>query len=58
MTCSNKPQIDTDLNNIISNFLEQYGTRGLKQALHLYKKTLSTVTNDISYISFFSLHKT
>lgn len=39
MTCSNRPQIDTELNNIISNFLEQYGTHGLKQALQLYKNT-------------------
>ncbi len=39
MSCSNKPQIDTELNDIISNFLKQYGTSGLKQALQLYENT-------------------
>lgn len=39
MTCSNEYQIDTELNDTISNFLEQYGTFGLKQALQLYKDT-------------------
>lgn len=37
MTCSSKPKIDTELNDIVSDFLEQYGTSGLKQALQLYK---------------------
>ena len=36
MTCSSKSQIDTELNDIISNFIEQYGTSGLKHALQLY----------------------
>ena len=39
MTCSSKPQIDTELNDIISNFLDQYGTHDLKQALQLYINT-------------------
>lgn len=39
MTCSSKPQIDTELNDIISNFLDQYGTHDLKQALQLYKSS-------------------
>lgn len=39
MTYLSKPQIDTELNDIISNFLEQYGTHALKQALQLYKNT-------------------
>lgn len=37
MTYSNKSQINTELNDTISNFLEQYGTSALKQALQLYK---------------------
>lgn len=37
MICSNDSQIDTDLKDTISNFLGQYGTSGLKQALQLYK---------------------
>lgn len=39
MTCSNKIQINTELNNFISNFIEQYGTSGLKYALQLYINT-------------------
>ena len=39
MTCSNEYQLNTELNDTISNFLEQYGTSGLKQALQLYKNT-------------------
>ena len=39
MTWSNESQIDTELNDTISNFLEQYGASGLKQALQLYKDT-------------------
>lgn len=39
MTCSSKPQIDTELNDTLSNFLEQYGIFGLKQALQLYRNT-------------------
>lgn len=39
MTCPSKPQIDTKLNDTITNFLAQYGTSGLKQALQLYKNT-------------------
>ena len=39
MTYSNKLQIDTELNDIISNFIEQYGSSGLNQALQLYKNT-------------------
>lgn len=39
MTYSSKPQIDAELNDTISNFLKQYGTSGLKQALQLYKDT-------------------
>lgn len=39
MTCLNQPQIDTELNETISNFLEQYGASCLKQALQLYKNT-------------------
>ena len=37
MTCPSKPQIDTKLSDTITNFLAQYGTSGLKQALQLYK---------------------
>lgn len=44
MTCSSKLQIDTELNDIISSFLEQYGTSGLKQALQLYKNTQQEYT--------------
>lgn len=36
MTCSNEPLIDIELRETISNFLVQYGTSGLKQALQLY----------------------
>ena len=39
MTYLNEPQIDTELNETIFHFLEQYGTSGLKQALQLYKNT-------------------
>lgn len=39
MTYSNESQIDTELNNTISNFLEQYGASGLKHALQLYRNT-------------------
>lgn len=39
MTCLSKPQIDNELNDILSDFLEQYGTSGLKQALQLYNNT-------------------
>ena len=39
MACSNESQIDTELNDTISSFLEQYGSSGLKQALQLYKDT-------------------
>lgn len=39
MTCSNKPQIDTELNDIITDFLKQYGTSGLRQALQIYKNS-------------------
>lgn len=39
MTYSSKSQTDIELNNTISNFLEQYGTSGLKEALQLYKNT-------------------
>ena len=39
MTWSNESLIDTELNDTISNFLEQYGASGLKQALQLYKDT-------------------
>ena len=39
MTCSNEFQIDTELQDTISNFLTQYGTFGLKQALQLYNNT-------------------
>ena len=39
MTCSNESQIDTELNDTISNFLAQYGTSGLKHALQLYINT-------------------
>lgn len=39
MTCSSKSQIDTELNDIISSFIGQYGISGLKQALQLYKDT-------------------
>lgn len=39
MTCSNESQIDTELQDTISNFLVQYGPSGLKQALQLYKNT-------------------
>lgn len=37
MTCSSKPQIDTELNDAISDFLVQYGASGLKHALQIYK---------------------
>ena len=39
MICSSKPQIDTELNDTISNFLAQYGPSGLNQALQLYEDT-------------------
>jgi hypothetical protein len=39
MDYTSKPQIDTELNSTISNFLEQYGTSSLKKALQLYKDT-------------------
>lgn len=39
MAYSNELQIDTKLNDTISEFLAQYGTFGLKQALQLYKNT-------------------
>lgn len=39
MTYSSKLQIDTELNDIISNFIGQYGPSGLNQALQLYKDT-------------------
>lgn len=39
MTCSNEYQLDTDLNDTISNFLKQYGSFGLNQALQLYEDT-------------------
>jgi len=39
MTCPNESQIDTELQNTISNFLAQYGSSGLNQALKLYKDT-------------------
>ena len=39
MKHSCKPQINTELIDIISDFIEQYGTFGLKQALQLYKNT-------------------
>lgn len=39
MTCSSESQINREVNNIISNFLTQYGTSGLKQALQLYIDT-------------------
>jgi len=39
MTCISESQIDTELKDTISNFLEQYGTSGLKQALQFYKDT-------------------
>ena len=37
MTCTSDSQIDTELKDTISNFLEQYGPSGLNQALQLYK---------------------
>lgn len=39
MTCSSESLIDTELKDTISNFLGQYGTSGLKQALQLYKNS-------------------
>lgn len=39
MTFLSKPQIDTKLNETISNFLVQYGPSGLNQALRLYEGT-------------------
>lgn len=39
MTFSSKSQIDIELNDTLSNFLEKYGTSGLKQALQLYIDT-------------------
>lgn len=39
MTYSNESQIDTELQDIISTFLTQYGTSGLKHALQLYRDT-------------------
>ena len=39
MKHSCKPQINTELIDIISDYIEQYGTFGLKQALQLYKNT-------------------
>lgn len=39
MTCLNEHQINTELNDILSDFLEQYGTSGLKHALQLYNNT-------------------
>lgn len=39
MTYTNESQIDIELNDTISNFLEQYGSSGLKQALQLYSNT-------------------
>ena len=39
MACSNESQIDTELNDTISNFFKQYGPSGLKQALQLYRDT-------------------
>lgn len=39
MTCLSKLQIDTELNETIFHFLEQYGTSALKQALQLYENT-------------------
>ena len=39
MDYTSKPQIDTELNSTISNFLQQYGTSSLKKALQLYKDT-------------------
>ena len=39
MTYFNNPQIDTELNITISNFLDQYGSSGLNQALQLYEDT-------------------
>lgn len=37
MTCSNKSLIDSELKDTISNFIEQYGTSCLKEALQFYK---------------------
>lgn len=39
MTYSSESLIDTELKDTISNFLGQYGTSGLKQALQLYKNS-------------------
>lgn len=39
MTCSSKPHTDIELNDIISNFIGQYGISGLKRALQLYRDT-------------------
>lgn len=39
MTCSNGSQINTELTDIISDFLAKYGSSGLNQALQLYKDT-------------------
>lgn len=39
MTYSNESQIDTELQDIISTFLTQYGTSSLKHALQLYRDT-------------------
>lgn len=39
MTCLSELQIDTELNDIISNFIGQYGTSGLKHALQLFINT-------------------
>lgn len=37
MIYSNESQMDTELKDTISNFLAQYGSSSLKQALQLYK---------------------
>lgn len=39
MTSTNKPQIDNELKDNLSAFLEQYGSSGLNQALQLYEDT-------------------
>ncbi len=60
MTCSNKLRIDTELNDTIINFLAQYGTSGLKQALQIYRNIqqeyICRTRTSISKINIFDIY--
>lgn len=60
MTCISKPQIDTELNNTISNFLKKYGSFGLNQALQLYEdiqqEYICRTKTSISKIHIFDIY--